>query len=76
MLFGTDNADSTAKNICNIWTWIQIGIMGLLFAIVALCEVRRLAGFVLPCPLMRLGISQFYFVFYTSIYASEQRLDQ
>ncbi|EGU12846.1 Proteophosphoglycan ppg4 [Rhodotorula toruloides ATCC 204091] len=55
MLFGTDNADSTAKNICNIWTWIQIGIMGLLFAIVALCE--------------------FYFVFYTSIYASEQRLD-
>ncbi|BGP23769.1 proteophosphoglycan ppg4 [Rhodotorula toruloides] len=54
-LFGTDNADSTAKNICNIWTWIQIGIMGLLFGIVALCE--------------------FYFVFYTSIYASEQRLD-
>ncbi|GAA5986779.1 hypothetical protein JCM10908_000894 [Rhodotorula pacifica] len=54
-LFSTDDTDSTAHTICNIWTWIQIGIMGLLFVIVGLCQV--------------------YFVCYTSIYASEQRLD-
>ncbi|BGP39012.1 hypothetical protein JCM10450v2_002969 [Rhodotorula kratochvilovae] len=54
-LFSADDTDNTANEICNIWTWIQIGIMGLLFVIVGLCEL--------------------YFVFYTSIYASEQRLD-
>ncbi|GAA5821973.1 hypothetical protein JCM3770_003029 [Rhodotorula araucariae] len=54
-LFSADGTDTTAKGICNIWTWIQIGIMGLLFVIVGLCEL--------------------YFVSYTSIYASEQRLD-
>ncbi|GAA5965448.1 hypothetical protein JCM8115_005754 [Rhodotorula mucilaginosa] len=54
-LFSADNTDTTANTICNIWTWIQIGIMGLLFVLVGLCQV--------------------YFVCYTSIYASEQRLD-
>ncbi|GAA5971930.1 hypothetical protein JCM11641_001574 [Rhodosporidiobolus odoratus] len=34
-----DDADNTAKTICNVWTWIQIGIMGLLFVIVGLCQV-------------------------------------
>ncbi|GAA6005376.1 uncharacterized protein JCM10292_007327 [Rhodotorula paludigena] len=54
-LFSADDTDTTANDICNIWTWIQIGIMGLLFVIVGLCEI--------------------YFICYTSIYASEQRLD-
>ncbi|GAA5927675.1 hypothetical protein JCM3775_006049 [Rhodotorula graminis] len=54
-LFSLDDTDSTARDICNVWTWIQVGIMGLLFVIVGLCEL--------------------YFVAYTSIYASEQRLD-
>ncbi|GAA6029828.1 hypothetical protein JCM8097_001067 [Rhodosporidiobolus ruineniae] len=38
-LFSADDADTSADSICNIWTWIQIGIMGLLFVIVALCEL-------------------------------------
>ncbi|KAM0788695.1 hypothetical protein ACM66B_002792 [Microbotryomycetes sp. NB124-2] len=33
----TDQVTS-GTDICNIWTWVQIGIMGLLFLIVALCE--------------------------------------
>lgn len=43
-LFSADNTDTTANTICNIWTWIQIGIMGLLFVLVALCQVRLLLG--------------------------------
>ncbi|GAA6062794.1 hypothetical protein JCM10212_002163 [Sporobolomyces blumeae] len=57
-LFSTDSAsdsDTTAESICNIWTWVQVGIMGLLFVIVGLCEL--------------------YFLMYSSIYASEQKLD-
>ncbi|GAA5916957.1 hypothetical protein JCM6882_005069 [Rhodosporidiobolus microsporus] len=38
-LFSEDDTDTSADSICNIWTWIQIGIMGLLFVIVGLCEV-------------------------------------
>ncbi|GAA6005089.1 hypothetical protein JCM10207_008506 [Rhodosporidiobolus poonsookiae] len=38
-LFSADDTDNTANSICNIWTWIQIGIMGLLFVIVGLCEI-------------------------------------
>lgn len=30
---------STGTAICNVWTWVQLGIMGLLFIIVALTEV-------------------------------------
>ncbi|KAK4055753.1 hypothetical protein OIV83_000300 [Microbotryomycetes sp. JL201] len=33
----TDQVTS-GTDICNVWTWVQIGIMGLLFVIVALCE--------------------------------------
>ncbi|GAA5909714.1 hypothetical protein JCM5296_005770 [Sporobolomyces johnsonii] len=54
-LFSADSSDSTANTICNIWTWVQVGIMGLLFVIVGLCEL--------------------YFLMYSSIYASEQKLD-
>lgn len=43
-LFSADNTDTTANTICNIWTWIQIGIMGLLFVLVGLCQVRLLLG--------------------------------
>jgi len=39
-LFSADAAtDDTGEGICNIWTWVQVGIMGLLFVIVGLCEV-------------------------------------
>lgn len=41
-LFANHNSTSTVTSgtqICNIWTWVQIGIMGLLFVIVGLCEV-------------------------------------
>ncbi|GAA5854483.1 hypothetical protein JCM8547_004859 [Rhodosporidiobolus lusitaniae] len=38
-LFSQDDSDTSADTICNIWTWIQIGIMGLLFVIVGLCEI-------------------------------------
>ncbi|BGP15002.1 hypothetical protein JCM10213_002855 [Rhodosporidiobolus nylandii] len=38
-LFGADSTDDTAATICNYWTWIQVGIMGLLFVIVGLCEI-------------------------------------
>lgn len=43
-LFSADNTDTTANTICNIWTWIQIGIMGLLFVLVGLCQVRFARG--------------------------------
>jgi len=39
-LFSADATDDTGEGICNIWTWVQVGIMGLLFIIVGLCEVR------------------------------------
>ncbi|KAM0746571.1 hypothetical protein T439DRAFT_329677 [Meredithblackwellia eburnea MCA 4105] len=45
----------SGSQICNIWTWVQVGIMGLLWIIIGLCEA--------------------YFVMYSNIYASEQRLD-
>lgn len=32
---------TSGTEICNIWTWVQVGIMGLLFIIVGLCEVSR-----------------------------------
>ncbi|GAA5836379.1 hypothetical protein JCM5353_002501 [Sporobolomyces roseus] len=55
-LFSADAAtDDTGEGICNIWTWVQVGIMGLLFVIVGLCEL--------------------YFLMYSSIYSSEQKLD-
>ncbi|GAA6008792.1 hypothetical protein JCM11491_003785 [Sporobolomyces phaffii] len=37
-LFSTDATGNTGEAICNVWTWVQVGIMGLLFVIVALCE--------------------------------------
>ncbi|KAK4703973.1 hypothetical protein P7C70_g2242, partial [Phenoliferia sp. Uapishka_3] len=39
--FSSQTTGSTVKSgseICNIWTWVQVGIMGLLFIILALCE--------------------------------------
>ncbi|GAA5956681.1 hypothetical protein JCM3765_005701 [Sporobolomyces pararoseus] len=55
-LFSTDATGNTAgEGICNVWTWVQVGIMGLLFLIVGLCEL--------------------YFLMYSSIYSSEQKLD-
>lgn len=36
------NGDA-AQGICNVWTWVQVGIMGLLFVLVALSEVSTLA---------------------------------
>lgn len=36
---GSGNVTS-GSGICNIWTWVQLGIMGLLFLIVAFSEVR------------------------------------
>lgn len=38
-LFSANSTDTTANTICNVWTWIQIGIMGLLFVLVGLCQV-------------------------------------
>ncbi|GAA5927971.1 uncharacterized protein JCM15063_006047 [Sporobolomyces koalae] len=55
LLFSSDATDTTGQDICNVWTWVQVGIMGLLFVIVALCEL--------------------YFIMYSSIYSSEQKLD-
>ncbi|ORY91714.1 hypothetical protein BCR35DRAFT_299000 [Leucosporidium creatinivorum] len=57
-LFASKNSTSTVTSgtqICSIWTWVQIGIMGLLFVIVGLCEA--------------------YFLMFTQIYSSEQKLD-
>lgn len=54
-LFSTDATGNTGESICNVWTWVQVGIMGLLFVIVGLCEL--------------------YFLMYSSIYSSEQKLD-
>ncbi|GAA5980012.1 hypothetical protein JCM5350_005996 [Sporobolomyces pararoseus] len=55
-LFSTDaSGDTAGEGICNVWTWVQVGIMGLLFVIVGLCEL--------------------YFLMYSSIYSSEQKLD-
>ncbi|GAA5916438.1 uncharacterized protein JCM6883_006108 [Sporobolomyces salmoneus] len=54
-LFSTDATGNTGEGICNVWTWVQVGIMGLLFVIVGLCEL--------------------YFLMYSSIYSSEQKLD-
>lgn len=34
---GSSNVTSGSQ-ICNIWTWVQLGIMGLLFIIIGLCE--------------------------------------
>ncbi|KAI5475899.1 hypothetical protein MNV49_000732 [Pseudohyphozyma bogoriensis] len=61
-MFSSQSSNSTSSTevtsgtaICKYWTWIQVGIMGLLWAIV--------------------GLTQAYFLMYTSIYASEQKLD-
>lgn len=35
---------TSGTEICNIWTWVQVGIMGLLFIILGLCEVSLLQG--------------------------------
>ncbi|KAK4056533.1 hypothetical protein OIO90_002380 [Microbotryomycetes sp. JL221] len=51
----SQNQVTSATDVCNVWTWVQIGIMGLLFLIVSLCQA--------------------YFVMFTHIYSSEQKLD-
>lgn len=77
---------TSGTSICNVWTWAQLGVMGLLFLIIALTEV----SFVFIGPqLMRdflvhghggkvltIICWQAYFLMYQGIYASEQRLDQ
>lgn len=37
----SQNDITSSTDICNVWMWVQIGIMGLLFVIVGLCEVSR-----------------------------------
>ncbi|KAL8277878.1 hypothetical protein RQP46_009697 [Phenoliferia psychrophenolica] len=36
--FSSQGTVKSGSEICSIWTWVQIGIMGLLFVIIALCE--------------------------------------
>lgn len=38
-LFSTSTTNSTSTTVCGIWVWVQIGIMGLLWVLVTVCEV-------------------------------------
>lgn len=83
-LFSADTATSTSQKVCDIWVWVQIGVMGLLWVLITICEVSRervaAGGGGWRCQMRaltaELGWAQIYFVVYAGIYASEQRLDQ
>lgn len=38
-LFSTDTSTSTSQKVCNIWVWVQVGVMGLLWVLITICEV-------------------------------------
>ena len=40
-LFSTDTTDSTSQKVCNIWVWVQVGVMGLLWVLITICEVSK-----------------------------------
>jgi len=41
LLFSTDTSNTTSKTVCGVWVWVQVGVMGLLWVIITICEVSN-----------------------------------